>query len=87
MERLQDCFADLTDPRTRNATRYDLLETLTIALCTTLSGAESGVDLSRENAAGYVRGSVDNSRIPVLRPGRRVTPDSLTKKVEVPRWH
>ena len=41
MERLQDCFADSADPRTGHATRYDLLETLTIALCATLSGPES----------------------------------------------
>ena len=46
MERLQDCFADLADPRTGNATRYDLLETLTIALCATLCGAEGVVDMA-----------------------------------------
>jgi hypothetical protein len=46
MKRPQDCFADLADPRTGNATRYDLLETLTIALCATLCGAEGGVDMA-----------------------------------------
>ena len=46
MERLQDCFSDLADPRTGNATRYGLLETLTIALCATLSGTERGVDMA-----------------------------------------
>ncbi len=41
MERPQDCFADLADLRTGNASRYDPLETLTIALFATLSGPES----------------------------------------------
>jgi hypothetical protein len=32
-------FADLTDPRTGNAARHDLLEMLVIALCSVLAGA------------------------------------------------
>lgn len=44
--RLADCFADLPDPRTGNATRHDLLEVLTIALVGSICGAESCVDFA-----------------------------------------
>lgn len=46
MERFRRCFAGLADPRTGNAQRHDLLEILLIALCATLSGAESCVDMA-----------------------------------------
>jgi predicted transposase YbfD/YdcC len=46
MERFRVCFADLADPRTGNAQRHDLLEILLIALCATLCGAESCVDMA-----------------------------------------
>ena len=46
MERFRACFADLADPRTGNAQRHDLLEVLLIALCATLSGAETCVDMA-----------------------------------------
>jgi hypothetical protein len=40
-------FADLEDPRTGNAQRYDLLEILLIALCTVLCGGETCADMAR----------------------------------------
>ena len=40
-----ECFDDLQDPRTGNATRHVFLEVLMIALCATLSGAQSCVDM------------------------------------------
>jgi DDE_Tnp_1-associated len=46
MERFRACFANLADPRTGNAQRHDLLEVLLIALCATLSGAETCVDMA-----------------------------------------
>ena len=46
MERFRTCFADLADPRTGNAQRHDLLEILLIALCATLCGAETCVDMA-----------------------------------------
>ena len=46
MERFRACFADMADPRTGNAQRHDLLEVLLIALCATLSGAETCVDMA-----------------------------------------
>lgn len=39
-----DCFEDLPDPRTGNATRHDLAEVLTIALTASICGCESCVD-------------------------------------------
>jgi predicted transposase YbfD/YdcC len=45
MGRLEECFADLADPRSGNA-RHDLLELLTIALCAVLCGAESCVEMA-----------------------------------------
>ena len=33
MGEFEECFADLQDPRTGNATRHPLLEILMIALC------------------------------------------------------
>lgn len=41
-----DCFADLKDPRGGNALRHDLLEILMIALCATLSGGQTAVDMA-----------------------------------------
>ena len=41
-----ECFADLQDPRTGNATRHLLLEVLMIALCAMLCGAEGCVDMA-----------------------------------------
>ena len=46
MERFRACFAELADPRTGNAQRHELLEILLIALCATLCGAESCVDMA-----------------------------------------
>src|SRR3954454_25106513 len=43
---LEECFADLPDPRTGNATRHNLLEVLTIALVASICGAESCVDFA-----------------------------------------
>ncbi len=40
-----ECFADLQDPRTGNATRHPLLEVLMIPLCAMLCGAEGCVDM------------------------------------------
>ena len=40
------CFADLTDPRTGNAARHDLLEILVIALCSVLTGGEDCTDMA-----------------------------------------
>jgi predicted transposase YbfD/YdcC len=46
MPALEDCFAALTDPRSPSARRHDLMEILTIALCTVLSGGETAVDMA-----------------------------------------
>ncbi len=46
MERFRACFGDLTDPRTGNAQRHDLLEILLIALAASLCGAEGCVDMA-----------------------------------------
>lgn len=43
---LDECFAKLPDSRTCNATRHDLLEVVTIALVTSIYGAESYVDFA-----------------------------------------
>jgi predicted transposase YbfD/YdcC len=40
------CFAEMEDPRVGNARRHDLQELLLIALCTTLCGGESCVDMA-----------------------------------------
>ena len=40
------CFEGLTDPRTGNAGRHDLLEMLIIALCTVLCGGEDCTDMA-----------------------------------------
>ena len=57
MERFRACFADLADPRTGNAQRHELLEILLIALCATLCGAETCVDMALfgEAKAPYLR--------------------------------
>lgn len=46
MEGFAECFGGLTDPRSGNAMRHDLLEILMIALCTFLCGGESCVDMA-----------------------------------------
>lgn len=46
MERFQECFSDLEDPRTGNARRHELQEVLFIALLANLCGAESCVDMA-----------------------------------------
>ena len=43
---LGDCFSELSDPRTGNATRHSLLDVLTIALVASICGAESCVDFA-----------------------------------------
>ena len=40
-----ECYSDLQDPRTGNATRHLLLEVPMIALCAMLCGAEGFVDM------------------------------------------
>ena len=44
---LEECFADLPDPRREHARRHALLDVLAIALCAVLSGAEGFVDMAR----------------------------------------
>lgn len=46
MEVFDDCFAELTDPRSGSARRHDLLEILMIALCAVLSGGQTVVDMA-----------------------------------------
>lgn len=43
---LGECFSELPDPRTGNATRHNLLDLLTIALVASICGAESCVDFA-----------------------------------------
>ncbi len=45
MENFSLCFQSLEDPRHGNAGRHDLLEILLIALCATLCGGKSAVDM------------------------------------------
>lgn len=40
-------FADISDPRTGNAIRHDLLEMIVVALCAVICGADSWVDVER----------------------------------------
>ena len=46
MEGFRHCFEGLEDPRTGNAGRHDLLETLMIAPCTVVSGGEDCPDIA-----------------------------------------
>lgn len=46
MEGFRECFAELEDPRTGNATRHDLVELLFISLLACLCGAQSCVDMA-----------------------------------------
>ncbi len=46
MSFFRECFEDLQDPRTGNATRHDLLEVLTMAIAASICGAESCVDFA-----------------------------------------
>ena len=45
MENFNQCFKELEDPRTGNASRHNLLEMLVIALCTVLCGGQTAVDM------------------------------------------
>ena len=58
MEGFAACFADLTDPRTGNAGRHDLLEMLVIALCSVLSGGKDCTDMAEFAASkiDFLRG-------------------------------
>jgi predicted transposase YbfD/YdcC len=47
MERFEEYFADLNDPRGNLSRRHDLMEILTIALCAVLSGGQTAVDMAR----------------------------------------
>jgi predicted transposase YbfD/YdcC len=46
MNRFDDCFAELRDPRSSGSRRHDLLEMLMIALCAVLSGGQTAVDMA-----------------------------------------
>jgi hypothetical protein len=46
MDRFHAAFSGLEDPRTGNRRRHELVEVLFIALCASLCGAESCVDLA-----------------------------------------
>lgn len=46
MDGFTACFEGLDDPRTGNAGRHDLLEMLTVALCTVLCGGEDCTDMA-----------------------------------------
>ncbi len=46
MEGFFICFQDLEDPRTGNAGRHELLEIMVIALCATLCGGQTAVDMA-----------------------------------------
>lgn len=46
MERFREAFEGLSDPRTGNRRRHDLMEVLFIALCASLCGAVSCVDMA-----------------------------------------
>lgn len=42
---IQDCFGDIQDLRVNGRCRYPLLEVITIAICASLAGAETWVDI------------------------------------------
>jgi len=46
VEEFEECFEDLEDPRTGNASLHNLLEVLFIALATVLSGGQTAVDMA-----------------------------------------
>ena len=46
MDRFGECWRDLEDSRTGNAALHEFHELLTIALCTTLCGGQSAVDMA-----------------------------------------
>ena len=46
MKEFAACFETLEDPRTGNAGRHNLLAILVIALCTTLCGGQTAVDMA-----------------------------------------
>ena len=46
MERFVDCFEDLEDPRTGNATRHSLTDILFIAICSILCNGETCADMA-----------------------------------------
>ncbi len=66
MENFSVCFQDLEDPRHGNAGLHDLLEILVIALCTTLCGGKSAVDMQT-----FERDQTPRSHPPRAPPPRR----------------
>lgn len=46
MDGFRECFSGVEDPRRGNARRHDLIEVLFLALCASLCGAESCVDMA-----------------------------------------
>ncbi len=57
MEGFSACFQGLDDPRVGNAGRHEPLEILMIALCTTLCGGQTAVDMAEFGLAkeGFLR--------------------------------
>jgi hypothetical protein len=53
MDGFAACFADLSDPRTGNAARHDMLEMLVIALCSVLTGGEDCTDMAEFAASKF----------------------------------
>ena len=51
MKEFEACFETLQDPRTGNAGKHNLLEVLMVALCTTLCGGQTAVDMAEFGAA------------------------------------
>ena len=58
MEAFGACFEELEDPRTGNAGRHDLLDIMMIALCSTLCGGPTALDMAEFVRAkeAYLRG-------------------------------
>ena len=63
MDGFAACFADLSDPRTGNAARHDMLEMLVIALCSVLTGGEDCTDMAEFAASkfDFLRGFVSST--------------------------
>ncbi len=57
MDEFSACLQGLDDPRVGNAGRHELLEILMIALCTTLCGGQTAVDMAEFGLAkeGFLR--------------------------------
>ena len=64
MDRFIACFADLEDPRTSNARLHDFHELLIIALCATLCGGQTAVDMElfAETKEPFLRGFLQLER-------------------------